>query len=373
MTRPRNRVARFFGRLRTPYLVLCNTALLFLLLELGTRAVLQVRHATGPDPDGARRRDESIHAVFQAMRAPGPHVARGPDLAGIVVSPDLSSAAVAGRAQAPMRILFLGGSTTANDYPLRVRKQLEAARVRTQVFNAASDGASSLDSLHKFWTYADVIDPDVVVVLHAINDFTRGFTPPGMLPEYRSDYSHFVWNRHWHVRESAYDGRPVFTEGPLHRATVGSLLSSMFHGSRLVEEVRQRLPRDTRTASMSDDVVLRSLPAFRRHLGNLVASVRHRGTPIVLLTMPFTGTPPKRAFVHPGPHFTNDGTTYLDGAGFERGMRAFNDAVRTFAGPGVRVLDVARDITDGASFVDEVHLTAVGRRSLATRVAAAVR
>ena len=120
-----NRFARFFRRMRTPYLILCNTVLLLFALEIGTRLVLSTSRAVGSDPDGARRRDESIHPYFQAMRAPGKNVDPGPDLAGVEVVPaDLPDD------EATVRVMFLGGSTTANDYPLqRPTWSLAASRI----------------------------------------------------------------------------------------------------------------------------------------------------------------------------------------------------------------------------------------------------
>ena len=118
----------------------------------------------------------------------------------------------------------------------------------------------------------------------------------------------------------------MFTEGPLHRASIGSMFSSMLHGSRLFEEVRERFTRqedsELTMVPMQPELVLRSLPAFRRNMSKLVFGAKALGIPVLLLTMPSTPHPGgKRVFLYPGPHFTNDGDSFMNADGFVAACR----------------------------------------------------
>src|SRR5262249_24076484 len=147
-----------------------------------------------------------LHPFLQSTLPPAADVDPGPDFAGFVIDPPLAGAAPAparadaavapgaepepgspparaGGARGRFRALFLRGPAAG----------LAPAGVAPRVYNLAAPWHTSLHSLYKFWTYADAVRPQLVIVLDNVNDFYRGFTPPAFsLPVYRPDYSHYA-------------------------------------------------------------------------------------------------------------------------------------------------------------------------------------
>ncbi len=366
--------------------------LLLLLLELGTRGALSVHRwlvaPVGPPvASGVIDNGESFHLFFQNVLPPGPGIAPGPRFAGFVVEEP-----VGGRDAATFATLFLGGSTSANDFPSRVRARLDSADDPVALYNLAAPWHSSLHSLHKLWTYVDEARPDAVVLLHGVNDFYRGFTPPGLaLPEYRDDYSHHPGPLRESVlmTESVYDGRPALRlRGPKRARddSIRGLALDVATSSALVHEVTERLARRDRRdvadpsqlsrVSTGDEMLTRSLPAFRRNLRNIAIGCRSKGAALVLVTMPFTTECARREFLPPSAApslFTNDGRSAVTDADFRRGMGLFNAVVREVSAEhDATLVDAATAITDPGLFSDEVHLTDAGREKLALSVSDAL-
>lgn len=361
---------------KVAYLVLANTLLLAVVLELGFRACAPARDEVA----GASQADVpySLHPYFQTVFPPEPATIAGPVLAGWRVDPSL---AALGRAQ--NRVLFLGGSTTANLYPSYVRRLLLGNKVESASIILGYDWHCSLHTLHKLWTYGDEARPDLVVVLEGVNDFYRGFTAPeASLPEYRTDYSHHAGGLYpfWSAGRGRWDGRPAFYARPSggfaereHRETgVGAFFRDAYEHSALLSALRgsAEAPPAVQT-SMPDDVVLRALPQYRRNLRNIAQTCRAKGWPVLFLTMPWT-LRSGRTFLPPGGRFfTNDGMHHLDDEGFARGMRAFNDEVRLLGSElGEKVLDLEAQLVDPALFTDEVHLSDEGLKAEAKLVGA---
>lgn len=389
---PARRRPRWFRRLSGAYGFLAHVVFFFFLLEVLTRAGLSVHRAFFVEGDaeaqvfsGTKWR-EDVHPIFENAIAPREDVSAGPEFAGWRIDP------LDGHGEPDRRrVLFLGGSTTANDYPARVRTLLEPEVGPVTIYNLGASWHTSLHSLQKLWTYLDEIRPDAVVVLHNINDFYRGFTPPGLsLPEFRPDYSHHAAFMNWalEVRESEFDGRPVFSaleavkgfQGKSdHR--FGSLIRGIAGGSALVRELAERLlPRrgdavDPRLepGEIPPELYLRALASFRRNLRAIGETCRSRGIPLVLLTMPFTTESARPVFLHPGLHtklFSNDGRTSITPDAFRDGMRKFNDVVRSLASDeGALLVDLVPVISDPAGFRDEVHLFGDARQARAECVA----
>lgn len=100
-----------------------------------------------------------------------------------------------------LRVLMLGGSTTANlhlpeeqRYPYLLEKKLQVVypQYRVKVLNAGNDWYSTRHSLINYSTYYYQFKPDIVVIMHAINDLYRSFSPRDFAyGEYDSLYNHF--------------------------------------------------------------------------------------------------------------------------------------------------------------------------------------
>lgn len=361
--------------LRASYLILAGTVLLAILLEVGWR----VFHRTDPAGISTENVPFTLHPYFQVLPAPTKSHQVGPFLAGWPVHPP-----EAAQAKGRFRILFLGGSTTGSKYPEFVREELEKSIGPTTIYNLGYDWHCSLHSLYKIWTYADDIQPDLIVDLEVVNDFYRGFTPPAFsLPVYRPDYSHYAGPLHmfWSPGRSRFDGRVAFFARPVGEfekyealdESLPGLLRSIVRNSAVLHamDVRSEEPvaRASADAPAPEETVLRSLPDFERNMTSLAASCRLKGFPVLALTMPYT-TAGTHFFLRPKGLFTNDGVRVLPDADFARGMDRFNEVVLSLRDePAVHVLPLADEIRQPAFFVDEVHLTLEGQRREAQLVA----
>lgn len=359
---------------RAAYLIVCNTLLLLLGLELGWRLVLGAPPEPFAPPDKV---GYTLHPFMQMANPPRGVVDPGPHFSGWRVDPP-HAVTEEGR----LRVLFLGGSTTNTDYPAFVRQRLEPELGAITGYNTGADWQTSLHSLYKFWTYVDELHPDLVIVLHNVNDFLRGFTPPRYaLPQYRADYSHFsgALNLFWTVGKSRYDGRPVFHARPAGDAehldppdrSASGMLRGLVDGSEVLSALRRATGRGRRTRApaargpageprqvpLSEAESLRSLPAFARNMRNLRAGCAVKGVKVLFLTMPFSIEQTNRSFLLPGQLTTNDGVHHMRVEDFAAGMRRFNEEVLALRDePRAWVLDLAPHITDPAQFQDEVHL-----------------
>lgn len=381
MRPPRSRWGRL---LRDTYLVSSGTIVLALLVEVGWRTVVSAIAAFGGKRPGLvqvspRDVPYTLHPYFQVLPPPTKQHLEGPFLAGWAVSPP-KTVEEKGR----FRILFLGGSTTAGQYPEYVREELEKTIGPTTIYNLGYDWQCSLHSLYKIWTYADDIQPDLTIDLEVVNDFFRGFTPPHVsLPVYRPDYSHYAGALFpfWIPGRSRFDGRAAFFARPAgsfekyetQDESLSGLLRSIVRNSAVLRAMHVSLDRPaSRAAGPAPDpeeTVLRALPDFQRNMRNLTVSCKLKNLPLLLLTMPYT-TAGNRVFLQPNGFFTNDDVHGLSNEGFSRGMDRFNQAVLELRDePAVHVLPLAERIRETALFRDEVHLTLEGQRQEAQIVA----
>jgi len=375
--------------------VLASTALLLLVAEVVCRAVRGRPILAQPQRSARAKGVEggapyTLHPFLQMANPAGPEVDSGPDFAGFRIDPP-DAAFDDGR----LRIVFLGGSTTNNRFPNHVRAELEPHVGAITVYNLAFDWYSALHSLYQLATYGERIQPDLVVVLHNVNDFCRGFTPPEYsLPQYRDDYSHYAGalGAMWTPSTAEYDGRPAFTAPTRYQsfASGGSgraglvdvarresaLLDALMPGRRGTRAERIAAATATGPSAefqqvhLPDELVLRAFPAFCRYMAALRRDCAELGAPVLFLTMPYTLESKSRAFLRPGGIFTNDGAHHITDEDFARGMDRFNAAVAALDdGRDAHVLDLAPRIADPKLFADEVHLTDAGQRVEAHAIA----
>ena len=100
-----------------------------------------------------------------------------------------------------LRILCIGGSTTRNirldtldRYPSQLDNILSERfpNKKVEVLNAGMDWYTTKHTIINYSAYCRDFDPDIVVIMHAINDLYRSFTPKSLaVGDYQSDYSHF--------------------------------------------------------------------------------------------------------------------------------------------------------------------------------------
>lgn len=255
-----------------------------------------------------------------------------------------------------LRIFCLGGSTTefkdktGVGWPERVEARLNARHEsRAEVHNLGRHWYTTLHTLVNYEVNLRPHRPDVVLVMHAINDllhnadfsyFSRG--------PFREDYGHF--------------------HGPLARATRrDSLLVSNFRVLRALWYAPTRAPVD------SD--VWPGLVPFERNLRTLIELARADGSRVVLLTQPTLLQPSMTAAeerVLQMVHYEAIGPKHRwTVATAARGMTRYNDAVRTLARTeGLPLIDLEAAVPKTLEyFTDEVHYTRRGYERVAEVVA----
>jgi lysophospholipase L1-like esterase len=268
------------------------------------------------------------------------------------------------------RILTLGGSTTLSEdkaaeynYPWKLERRLNARRdgPSVEIINGGKDWYTTRHSLINYTSYYRRWEPDLVIVMHAINDLYRSFTPAEFsLGPYNELYTHFYG-------PAIHGARPPSFEEELfwHRLRPARL--EWFGGlrTRVVEMPVERF---------------QSLRAYERNLRALVQYIHADQARAILVSQPslyrdVLDEPESqalwmnRAFCVAELSFTRREVPSTKS--LARAMKAFNDVARRIAsetGAGFVDADAAisKDLT---MFEDDVHYTDTGSARLAEVIA----
>lgn len=253
----------------------------------------------------------------------------------------------------PIRVVFLGGSTTENypypvdeTFPGRVGAAIAAACGRpTEVRNAGASAATAATSLARLQHQVLDLEPDAVVVMHAINDLIGGFAPG-----YRPDQRHLP--------------RPATPRRPR---------SYLIHWFRTRRAGKGESGAAREPAPAIDDWRAHpSFPPYQRTLRSIVAVGRAHHVPLVLMTQATTYESPLDPVRNRLARRHRAGGAPIPSAdSLAVGMATFNDAVRHLATDvSTPLVDLARSLPDDANlFFDECHLTADGNRAAANLIA----
>lgn len=263
-----------------------------------------------------------------------------------------------------VRVAALGGSTTAGPslapderYPEQLQRLLTAAGLDATVFNGGQNWWTTRHSLAHYVTHVRHWHPDVVIVMHAINDLYRSFSPPDYaIGEYDDLYGHFYG--------AAIQGArpPSFFRFLLARPL------------RLMDEQWFRPWRRHEVTMPLDRFV--SVVPFERNLRTLVAVVRGDGAEPVLMTQPSLFSdqpaPDERAVMRFGEEFCRSATgiftsEYPSAGALRAAMDAYNGVVRRVAAElGVTLVDLDAGVPrDLQHFIDDVHYSPAGAARVA--------
>ncbi|MCC6670124.1 MAG: SGNH/GDSL hydrolase family protein [Planctomycetes bacterium] len=239
----------------------------------------------------------------------------------------------------------------AESWPMRLQEQLrDRLHVPIEVINAGIPGRTSADTIVNLALRVLPLDPDVIIVVHGVND-----QKPNRWPGFRDDYSH------WY-------------EPPASAAAV--LLNSVIDHSLVLAHCRWRIRRldpgyrdNVRgmLVERHDTVSPVGLEAYRRNLITISGMARAHGVILVLATVghsldgnadwqPCDG--PNRLLYH------HAGLTLQ---GLKHGFMEYNRVTREVAAEvAAPLVDIERHLPPGEQFFqDDVHFTAAG----ASRVA----
>jgi len=246
------------------------------------------------------------------------------------------------------RIFCLGGSTTWNGYPVYLENELRddfaGYGLDLEVINAGNQCWTSLESLINFITRCLPLEPDAIVVYHAINDAIFAFAD-----DPAPDYTH-LRKRLEKDDPLLWDYLPEFLDH-----------SSAFVGFRAVFErkVGQRGIGMEITKDLEGDNArpYQGMEPFRQNLLTLSSVARARGIEVFLCTQIFNRQYDYRF------HLQRRWANAVDDA---------NEVTRSFAGRwgDVHVVDVAAALPgDNDWMTDYCHFTEEGKGRLARFIA----
>jgi lysophospholipase L1-like esterase len=262
-----------------------------------------------------------------------------------------------------LTLVFLGGSTTENyrfndedTFPVLVGRALAGrSGQRVHVFNAGMSGGTTAHSLGRLQHQVLDLQPDLIVVQHAINDLLSGFHPG-----YRKD------QRHLPRAEVSRTGRRNVLSWLRRVRASSDFTTSVPYGAVqspvLVERTRSVLDYDDFPA----------LAVFRRNLLSMAAVAAAHDIPILFLTqasmyaadMPAAEKARRFVMIRSLPDV---GAIPPDVESLARGMDAFNGVTRNLPRSSlVSVHDLAHRIELTTElFFDDCHLTSEGNRRVA--------
>lgn len=254
-----------------------------------------------------------------------------------------------------LRVACLGGSTTANAYPLYLRSELmERTGGPVQMLNFGVDAWTSAESLTNYFLNVADWEPDIVVYLHAVND-----ARPRSVRGFERDYSHYrrpwtgwglpAWERVLLRHSDAYAAHvlPKFRKWPVYQRV------DRFYAE---PHLRTRWELQPDTAG-----------SYLRNIRAVLDHVQRRGATAVLMTMPHNPDP-----------------SLHTGAGADHslanlhGLLEHNELLREIATEqGYVLIDLARMSEQRPEalvpqFEDLVHLFDAGQRTEASWIAAAI-
>ena len=276
------------------------------------------------------------------------------------------------------RIIALGGSTTRCNrleeqyrYPQVLEDILSEAYPsrKITVLNAGMDWYTTQHSLINYITYCSDFNPDLVVVMHSINDIYRSFESPFFtMGEYNDRYSNFYG--------PAINGaRP-----PAPETFEKNLLKQLYYSFMNLTDTTTSVSNEflSQIIGSEEDIPFekyRSYKPFKKYFSKLFHYLNSDSVECVLVLQPsiykktMTQAEYDRLWFGKLDCFENG--VYPSPASLAMAMKEFNSAAKKIAD------DNSIDVVDGATnipktldyFTDDVHYTNKGASKLAELVA----
>ncbi len=276
------------------------------------------------------------------------------------------------------RLFFLGESTTEcitmpeeKTFPYLVQKKLSEAfpDKHFESINAGMSGNLAADSLATLIYKVLYYQPDIIIVMHGINDMRYG-TVPTYDPINRTDFQRSFYFARFY-ENSVVEGRlkALLKKSHFILLLKSRLFDRFFKPSMLQEYDEIRAKRRALPASEIPDS--KSLEDFLKYLQEIVFVGQGHKIRVILMTEPFIYQPnmPKEIDEKLWMGLIPGAKINLSNAFMLREMNRFNDAVRHLN--DVEVIDLEKDIPkDLVHFYDDVHLTPEGSALAAEKISA---
>lgn len=266
------------------------------------------------------------------------------------------------RQEGEIRVLALGGSTTENVWnKLGIHWSLglecllrQRGRDEVRVLNAGMSSYTTAHSLVRYQLDLSDLEPDVVLIMHNINDLSVTYYAAATAREVDPNYL-------------VEFGRPAFTQ---HVDEDDVVLSRLLHAAkvRLFPSGTGLLPSDQWHYDLT-----RGEEFFRRNLKLLIEAVRASGATPVLLTMPMSRDPRWVEEARRGQAGVPGLSLLPEPERFHADFDAFNEVIRDVGkSEGVTVVDMEKRVGDPpGDFADMVHYTTDGIRTFSRALDAA--
>jgi lysophospholipase L1-like esterase len=268
--------------------------------------------------------------------------------------------------KAAINILCLGGSTTyghnlpdGSKYPELLEKSLRAAYPdkSIKVYNVGRPWYTSKHSLINYVTDYRRIKPDVVIVMEAINDIYRSFSPDDLaVGDFKEDYSHYY--------------------GPaINGAKPPTYLTDKFNKyGHLTKRLWNVLFGEKVTREDYDISRYVSIHSYRYNLSTLIESVKSDGRACIVLEQPFYYHDGYKEWEYKEYDFfspltmTNGKSASI--ASLKMAMERFNETASEVAKLQEVMFIRTRAAlpSDTTVFMDDVHQTKKGARLFAEEV-----
>lgn len=267
------------------------------------------------------------------------------------------------------RIICLGDSATKNlalpsekHYPDILHRTLKERypAVDIEVADASATWYTTKHSLISYVTYYEDWNPDLIIIMHGINDLVRSFSPPGSaIGEYNDLWTHFYGPSMRGVKPPTFEKRLLeYLDTPVN---------AWYAGLRY-KEVDYPAERYV------------SLPMFEKNLRKLVRYIRHNGSDVILVTQPSLYkedmTEEELRTLYFGRTVANTRINFLQREfpshkSFYQAMKLFNETTKRVAREeGAICADAADSVGKNLrNFHDDIHYTREGAKSLAKVIA----
>ncbi len=274
------------------------------------------------------------------------------------------------------RVFTLGGSSTfewrlpyEDTYPAKLERRLAATPggKRVQLQNAASDWYSTEHSVIRYAFHVRRLKPDVIIVMHAINDLFRSFAPEWFCDagaRFRPDYSHYLGAivRVARPREAVWiPFRESLLLRTVRRALGRAPVASPGPIDAEAPDFARRAREEQRAVGVRE---FPSLSPFRDNLRLFATLARADGVSLILATQPNVYGPAHDTeaakALYFGPVHCGQGGEHPDYESLAEGLRRFNRTVlEVGAETGTPVVDLEAAVPkDFDHFRDDVHVTA---------------
>ncbi len=270
------------------------------------------------------------------------------------------------------RIFCLGGSTTFNpflkyedSYPRQLERQLGETHP-VQLLNAGMSWYTSQHSLINYLIRVQEYQPDIIIVMHGINDLIRSFSPPrAAMGAYKSDYSHFLGPQADMILDLDQQRQPTLADTLFLIRNTSSFFSRHFFKQLRVER------HEMETVDVG---AFSSLDAYRRSMRNLCEMAQAHGVKVILVTQGFLYkdemSAEEKAVLRFARESANDGHRMASMRSMKRGMETFNEATRSIVREfRLPLVDIEKTIPRNLDyFADDVHFTPKAAKLIASAI-----